>query len=243
MSACKEADLFKQPDSTHLGDCPICCLPLPMNNSTHRMMPCCSKIICDGCSHANKRREIEQGLKQRCAFCREPLPETQEELHKMVMKRVKKNDPDALSQVGYKHQRNGDYVTAIKYWTKAAELGDVSAHYELSVTYLEGQGIEKDMKKYFYHAQQAAIGGHLDARFNLGCSEALNGRFERAKKHFTIAANLGCHDSLKHVMKLCVDGHASKEDYAAALRAYQTAVEAMKSAEREEACSDATELW
>ena len=95
------------------------------------------------------------------------------------------------------------------------------------------------MKKYFYHAQQAAIGGHPDARFNLGCSEV-----ERAKKHFTIVANLGCHDSLKHVvMKLCADGHASKEKYAAALRAYQTAVEAMKSAERDKASSDAMELW
>ena len=124
------------------------------------------------------------------------------------------------------------YIAAIKYWTKAAELGDVSAHYELSVTYLEGRHVEKDMKKYFYHAQQAAIGGHLDARFNLGRSEELNGRFERAKKHFIIAANLGCHDSLKRVMTLCADGHASKEEYAAALHAYQTAAEAMKSAEK-----------
>ncbi len=23
--------LFKQPESTHLGDCPICCLPLPLD--------------------------------------------------------------------------------------------------------------------------------------------------------------------------------------------------------------------
>ena len=243
MSACKEADLFKQPDSTHLGDCPICCMPLPINISESTMMACCSKIICDGCSHANKKREIQQRMKHRCAFCREPVPETHEGLHKMVMKRVKRNDPNALSQVGYRRQCQGNHVTAIKYWTKAAELGDVSAHYELSVMYHEGQGIEKDMKKYFYHAQQAAIGGHPYARFTLGWSEVLNGRFEKAKKHFTIAANLGCHDSLKRVMKLCADGHASKEEYAAALRAYQTAVEAMKSAERDKARCDAMELW
>jgi len=34
---------------------------------------------------------------------------------------------------------------------------------------------------------------------------------------------------------LCVDENASKEDYSTALRAYQTAVAATKSAEREEA--------
>ena len=243
MSADQEADLFKQPDSTHLGDCPICCLPLPIKISECSMMACCSKQLCNGCYHANTKREIEQKLKHTCAFCREPLPGTQEEAYKMIMKRVKRNDPNALSQVGFLHERRGNYITAVKYWTKAVELGDVCAHYELSVMYSEGRGVEKDMKKYFYHAQQAAIGGHPDARFNLGRSEELNGRFERAKKHFTIAANLGCHDSLKRVMKLCVDGHASKEEYAAALRAYQTAVEAMKSAEREEACSDAMELW
>ena len=25
--------LFKQPESTHLGDCPICCLPVPLHPS------------------------------------------------------------------------------------------------------------------------------------------------------------------------------------------------------------------
>ena len=37
----------------------------------YQMMGCCSKIICDGCSYANKKREIEQWLRHRCAFCRE----------------------------------------------------------------------------------------------------------------------------------------------------------------------------
>ncbi len=62
-----------------------------------------------------------------------------------------------------------------------------------------------------------------------------NGRFERAKKHFIIAANLGLHESLRKLRTLYADGHASKEDYADALRAYQAAVEAAKSPEREEA--------
>jgi TPR repeat protein len=62
-----------------------------------------------------------------------------------------------------------------------------------------------------------------------------NGRYDRAKKHWIIAANLGDHDSLKCLKKLYADGHASKEDYASALRAYQAAVEETKSAEREEA--------
>ena len=49
--------LFKQPESTHFGDCPICCLPLPMDPSKYILNSCCSKYVCDGCDYANKKRE------------------------------------------------------------------------------------------------------------------------------------------------------------------------------------------
>ena len=58
-------------------------------------------------------------------------------------------------------------------------------------------------------------------------------RFDRAEKHFVIAANLGVHDSLQRLKDLYANGHASKDDYASALRAYQAATEEAKSAERE----------
>ena len=50
-------------------------------------------------------------------------------------------------------------------------------------------------------------------------------------------ANIGYDGSLKWLKELYVDGKASKEDYAGALRAYQAAVNAAKSREREEANS------
>jgi TPR repeat protein len=186
-----------------------------------------------GCNIANQEREREAGLEQRCAFCREPVPESDEELHKRCMKRIKKNDPAAIRWMGKKHYDEGDYKTAIKYFTKAAELGDKGAHNELSIIFREGRGIEKDVKKFAYHSEEAAIGGHPDARQSLGVYEAIIGRFERARKHFIIAANLGHEGSLKGLRQLYADGHASKEDYAGALRAYQAAVNATKSRERE----------
>ncbi len=119
MSANHEADLFTQPDGSHVGECPICFLPLPIDRTKSGLTGCCSQLICLGCNHTNKNREIEQGLKQRCPYCREPLPETKEEALKNVKKRVKKNDPVAMRRTGYKHE--GDYETAMKYWAKAAE--------------------------------------------------------------------------------------------------------------------------
>jgi TPR repeat protein len=151
------------------------------------------------------------------------------------MKRVKKNDPAAMSQVGEKCRREGDYEEAFKYLTKAAELGDVGGHFNLSIMYQLGQGVEKDAEKEIYHLEEAAIGGDPSARHNLGCTEAMNGRFERAVKHFIIAANLGCNESLQNAKGFYADGYASKEDYAAALRAYQAVVDATKSLDRKKA--------
>src|SRR6056300_1124220 len=54
--------LFTQPDFSHLGECPICCLPLSLDIRKSIMMGCCSKSICNGCHYANTKREYEQGL-------------------------------------------------------------------------------------------------------------------------------------------------------------------------------------
>jgi hypothetical protein len=229
----RDKQLFTQPDESYMGECPICFLPLSLDESKSAFMSCCCQTICKGCNIANQKREYEAGLEQRCAFCREPLPETKEEHHRRVMKRVKKNCPVALRYMGNKRYQEGDYKSAFEYWTKAGELGDASAHHNLSITYRKGQFVEKDAEKEIYHLEEAAIGGHPAARYNLGCIEWNNGRHERAKKHLIIAANLGYHDSLELIKKLYIQGHATKEDYADALRAYQVAVDATKSAERE----------
>ncbi len=68
----KDEILFKQPESTHFGDCPICCLPLPLDPQFSMLNSCCSKTICIGCVYANQKREIEGRLEHKCPFCRKP---------------------------------------------------------------------------------------------------------------------------------------------------------------------------
>ena len=65
--------LFNQPESSHLGDCPICLLPLPIKEEQITMVGCCSINICDGCMYANGVREREKGLEHKCPFCRDPF--------------------------------------------------------------------------------------------------------------------------------------------------------------------------
>ena len=227
--------LFKQPESSHLGDCPICFLPLPLDPQKCQFMACCSKLVCEGCEYANQKREIEQRLHPACPFCRHPAPESKEEADKNVMKRVEANDPVAMFHIGKKRCDEGDFDGAFEYWTKAAELGDAGSHYNLSNMYDKGEGVEKDEKKQVYHLEEAAIGGEVDARLNLAKFEWDNGRRERAVKHWIIAVNFGHDFALKSLRDIYTKtkGLLSKEDFAAALRAHQAAVDATKSPQRE----------
>eukprot|EP00577_Skeletonema_sp_RCC1716_P017166 CAMPEP_0113403492 /NCGR_PEP_ID=MMETSP0013_2-20120614/17859_1 /TAXON_ID=2843 ORGANISM="Skeletonema costatum, Strain 1716" /NCGR_SAMPLE_ID=MMETSP0013_2 /ASSEMBLY_ACC=CAM_ASM_000158 /LENGTH=281 /DNA_ID=CAMNT_0000288979 /DNA_START=96 /DNA_END=938 /DNA_ORIENTATION=+ /assembly_acc=CAM_ASM_000158 len=213
--------LFKQPESSNEGDCPICFLPLSLDQTKSTMMTCCSKVICGGCYHSNEVRIFEEKLKSTCPFCRHPAPTSEEENEENIMKRVELNDPAATLQMSIRHNKAGDYDDAFRYANKAAELGDAGAHFQLACLFGEGKGVEKDAKKKVYHLEQAAIGGHAIARHNLGCKEKKNGRMDRAIKHMIIAAKLGHDVSLDALKDGFRGGMLSKEDFAATLRAHQ----------------------
>ena len=229
--------LFKQPDSSHHGDCPICCLPLQLDPKKSTMTGCCSKLICNGCDHANNIREWEERRDPLCPFCRKPTAETAEEFDKQNMKRIEANDPVAMNQWGGDQYDKGDYQSALTYFTRAAELGYVEAHFELSNMYRDGHGVEKDEGKETFHLEEAAIGGLPRARYKLGIGEWNNGKTERAVKHWIIAATQGDDDSINELMDVFreEDGMVSKDDLAAALRAHQDAVDSAKSPQREAA--------
>ena len=99
--------------------------------------------------------------------------------------------------------------------------------------YQKGQGVEKDDKKSLYHLEEAAIGGYPGARFHLGQFEEKKGGYERAAKHWIIAANLGDDDSMQQLKEFYKEGKVSKEDFASVLRAHKAAVDATKSPQRE----------
>jgi TPR repeat protein len=202
-------------------------MPLAPKNAI--FLSCCSKIVCDGCIYAH-----ESNGGDRCPFCRELVPDD-EEFDKNMMKRVKANDPAAMSQVGAERYNKRDHDSAIEYWTKAAELGDVEAHYQLGYMYWKGEGVAKDEEKKVYHWEKAAIGGHPIARHYLGCVESRKCNNERAVKHFIIAANLGHEGSMKALWTHYSYGNITKEDLEATLRSHKAATDAMKSQQREAA--------
>ena len=227
--------LFRQPESTHLGDCPICCLPFPLDNGK-LLYSCCSKYICIGCQFANMAcRGLEEEqlmMGTTCPFCRDPMRD-EEEINVQKMRRVEANDPVAMREMGLRHFGEVNFDAAFKLFERSAELGDAEAHYKLGHHYKWGKGVEMDEKKALYHVEEAAIRGHSDARFVLTLIEGRDGTIERSVKHLIIVANFG-HDHAIQALRECYkDGDINKEGFAAALRAHHAAVNAMKSPDRE----------
>ncbi|EJK72362.1 hypothetical protein THAOC_06110 [Thalassiosira oceanica] len=219
------------------GDrCPICFLfvGLPMGKYA-QMNQCCMKMVCNGCILAARQR----GLRG-CPFCRTPPPTDNASRLAMIQKRVSKGDAEAMKHLGDKYffgklGLTKDIPRAIELWTEAAELGSVEAHYNLGFMYYRGEGVEEDKPRGIRHWQEAAMKGHVLCRHGLGIFEFNKGDHELAVQHWMISAKMGCEKSLNAIKKMFVEGHATKAQYAEALRGYGDAVEEMKSHQREEA--------
>ncbi len=243
--------LFRQPESSYLGDCPICCLPFSIDITKTMMYSCCVKTVCIGCDCANMITDFSEFdcddilrvlpvlaklQNATCPFCRQPRHTKNQDIKKDIMKRTKKNDPAAFREMGTLLCKEGDNSNAMKYYTKAIELGDVDSHCRLVGCMMyeeEENGVERDEEKEIYHLEEAAIAGHPHGRYSLAKYEMRNMRIDRGLKHYIIAANLGHDDSLKQLKEFYSLGMLKKEDFAAALRAHQAAVDATKSPQRE----------
>ena len=232
-------ELFKQPPNK---DCPICLLCLPELASGSAYMACCGKIICSGCMRApvydNLGNEI---MKEKCPFCRAPTPDS-EECNERLQKRVELGDAWSTFSLGcyYRRGDNGfpqDYDKALELFVRAGELGHAVAYNNVGYAYKYGNGVEIDEKKANHYYELAAMRGNVDARYNLGVGEENAGNMKRALKHYMIAAGDGDDISLKEIQELYTNGHATKDDYAQALRAYQAYLAEIKSTQRNAAAA------
>ena len=232
-----DKDLFKIPPPPE--DCPICMLLLPYFCPTGAgYKSCCGKIICSGCIYAVEIRDEDE---MKCPFCRTPTP-TSEEMVKNYEKRAKNGDVEAINSLGYLHHLGArsvtqDYDKALKLWHRAGELGHPEAYRNIGHSYGTGNGVERNEDKATHYWKLAAMAGDPEARNNVGCMEGSAGNHNRALKHYMIAVSSGYKGSLDMIRKMYVSGHATKDDYAKALREYQAFLGEIKSPQRDEAAA------
>jgi len=237
-----DEELFKEPPPKD-GDCPICFLRIPSIDTGGKYMSCCGKIICSGCAHApvfdNQGNEVNN---QKCAFCRTPLPTSDEGVVQINKKRVAVDDAIAINCLGF-YYYNGKYgfpkdqTKALELYHRAAELGYAKAYTNVGCAYELGHGVEVDEEKATHYYELAAMRGDERARYNLGNEEIRAGNYDRALKHYVIAAGSGYADSLDAIKQMYTKGDATKEDYTKALQSYQTYLGEIKSKQRDEAAA------
>ena len=242
-------ELFKQPPPNE--DCPICLLRLPTLPSGNVYKSCCGKIICGGCDYApvydNLGNEI---IEEKCPFCRTPLPCSDEENNGRILKRVELDDAEAIFTIGcnYRNGEDGfpqDDVKSFELFVRAGELGCAEACNNVGSAYHNGNGngngAERDKTKAKYYYELSAMRGNVNARCSLGCLEAQVGNWERALKHYMIAAEGGGDQSVTNIRQLYTNGHATKDNYAKALQAYQKYLDGIKSKQRDKAAAASDE--
>ena len=237
MAELHDEALFKQPPLKE--DCPICFLPLPSMDTGSQYKNCCGKDICSGCIHAVRLRDNGVGL---CPFCRTPTPTSEKEGIERLEKRMEVGDAHAMFNLGGYYD-DGDYGLpqnrdkALELYRRAGELGIAGAYYNTGIAYDTGRGVERDERKAEHYYELAAIRGHVAASYNLGVFEDHAGNWDRAIKHWLIAAGGGYSDSVKNVQQLYTEGHATKEDYSKALLAYQKYLQEIRSEQRDNAAA------
>jgi len=232
--------LFKQPPP--LEDCPICLIRLPSLETGRVYMTCCGKIICCGCMHAFKS-SVEND-DEICPFCRAVPPYLVVEAVARIKKRVELNDTQAIYQLGL-YYAEGTYglpqniAKALELWHRAGELGSAGAYANIAHAYKNGFNVERNMKKAKHYWELSAMGGdgNAGARRNLGVHEGQARNFDRALRHFMIAVSDGDSDSLEIIKRYSLNGYATKDDHANALRDYQAYVDEIKSEQRDEAAA------
>ena len=237
-------ELFKQPPNE---DCPICNLLLPSLASGSVYKSCCGKIICSGCESAPKYDNLgNEIIEKKCPFCRTPAPYSIEEYNERYKKRAEVDDAEAMFRLGnnYRDGKDGfpqDYNKAFELFVRAGDIGHADAYSNIGRAYFNGKGAGIDKKKSKHYFKLAAIEGNVNARHNLGNADWRAGNMNRALKHYMISAGGGQKQSVTNIRQLYMNGHATKDDYTNALRAYQKYLDEIKSKQRDKAAATSDE--
>ncbi len=138
-------------------------------------------------------------------------------------------DPGELTLLGEAFYSIGDYETALKYLTQAADAGDVYAQFRVGYMYLLGDGIPVDYEKAEYYTKLSADQGEAAAQLNLGrmYAEAVGvpQSYENAVKYYQMAAEQGEPNASNRLGLLYEAGEGVDQSYEKARYYYELAVE------------------
>ena len=114
--------------------------------------------------------------------------------------------PEEQFEKGWLYYKDRNYTEAVKWFSKAAEQGDVNAQGMLGDCYNLGEGVSIDYQKAVKWWRKAAEQGDTDAQYSLGESyeygEGVMKDYEEAVKWYLKAAKQGDEDAQQKLKEL-----------------------------------------
>ena len=217
-------------------ECPLCMRVLPYLESLQRYTICCGKTVCGGCNYQHQAKCPDTST---CPFCRTPIPDSDETMLAQLQKKAKRKDANALRNLalGYGHGDFGlptDQAQCIALYRESAGLGFPSAQHTLGVYLATGRmGLEQNMEEALKCFKEAAEGGNLISRFNLGNTEGRNGNHDCAMSHWRLSASGGHRLSMEALIDYFEDGFLKHGDLAESLKDMYLAKAEMSSKARD----------
>ena len=246
--ACKKrsAELFDEElfrDHPERPDCPICMLPFPADRDQIGFHSCCGQNICMGCVHAQRKEDLKSGKEWGnvglCAFCRTHFQQSDEEVISKLKQCAERKNARAIFELAC-HYMYGKYgltknmTKAVELFLKSGEMGCAQGYWVLEKIYKKGMHGKRDTKKARHYHELAAIGGSVDARYELGHLERMVGDDKRAYKHYIIGAKAGHEKSMNQVKEGFNNGLVTNDEYDEAIKSYLKQQEDTKSAARDD---------
>ena len=147
--------------------CGICLETLPPTGAEFSRLSCCGKGMHTACSE-----ELMSAHHNKCPMCRVPLPTTDFEGHRRVLKWAERGKGWAMNMLGddYRYGR-GVQMSQKKarlWYERAAEQGRVLAQHNLAQMHNEGEGGPVSMEQARVWYGRAAERGVAQAQFNFG---------------------------------------------------------------------------
>ena len=237
-------------------ECPLCFVPLPLDEGAMCYNICCGKTICGSCRFEIWRAELAKNvtdvnklempteeeldaMKQSCAFCRTVNPQTLEEDIERFEKKIREGDGRAATNLGIAYRIGAlnfseipkDEAKCLQYFHLAADdLGSPQAMTELGSNYAR-----RDDAKAREYLERAVRLGYVNARCLLGTLDMVEGKPDLALRHWTLAAKAGDPGSMRQIWKAFNKELITKTDLESLLRSHKKACDEMNSEERERA--------
>ena len=239
-----ELDIGSELDVGPLGEaplrdeCPICMRPLPIHPGLQNYYACCGKTLCAACKHQCKCNN--------CAFCREPMADSDEVILAQLRKGVERKDPTAMFEMGnnygfgtltdaYGLLEPLDQAKGIDLLRQSGDLGCSMALCRLGQFHAGGNwGLEQNEEEGLKYFTKAAEAGDVRARDHIGRKEARKGDNIAAMRYWRLSAAGGYTPPIGDLIGCFEDGLLHHGDLAETLQVMYRSRAEMRSEERDE---------